>query len=109
MTTRAVIDRIGYFDEGYFWGFEDVDFCKRAHDAGLRVVYYPHRSVIHAIGASARTVPTRALIARHKGMWRYYKHHLASNFIFDAAVLLGITARCCALALSAQLKRLGDS
>jgi N-acetylglucosaminyl-diphospho-decaprenol L-rhamnosyltransferase len=106
MTTRAVIDRIGYFDEGYFWGFEDVDFCKRAHDAGLRVVYYPHTSVIHAIGASARTVPTRALIARHKGMWRYYKHHLCSNVLLDAAVLLGIAIRCGFFVLSSQLKRM---
>ena len=94
MTTRAVLSQIGRFDEGYFWGFEDVDFCKRVHRAGLRVVYYPQTSVVHAIGASARTVPAKALIARHKGMWRYYRSHLASNFVIDSVIFAGIWARC---------------
>jgi GT2 family glycosyltransferase len=94
LTTRAVLDRIGYLDEGYFWGFEDVDFCQRVHRAGLRVVYYPETSVIHAIGASAHTVPTRALIARHQGMWRYYRRYLASNVLIDSMIFAGIWARC---------------
>jgi GT2 family glycosyltransferase len=94
MTTRSTLDRIGYFDEGYFWGFEDVDFCQRVHRAGLRVVYYPNACVIHEIGVSARTVPAKALIARHKGMWRYYSHHLASNPVVNALVYTGIWARC---------------
>jgi GT2 family glycosyltransferase len=105
MTTRAVIDRIGPLDEGYFWGFEDVDFCQRVHRAGLRVVYYPHTSIIHAIGASARTVPTKALVARHKGMWRYYKRYLASNRLMDALVYAGIWARCSVQVVSSSVRR----
>jgi GT2 family glycosyltransferase len=105
MTTRAAIDRVGYFDEGYFWGFEDVDFCQRLHRAGLRVVYYPHTSVVHVIGASARSVPTKAIVARHRGMWRYYKRWLASNPALDAVVYAGIWARCGLQAGMSWLKR----
>lgn len=94
LTTRRVLDTVGYFDEAYFWGFEDVDFCQRLHRAGLRVVYYPLTSVIHAIGASARTVPTRAIIARHRGMWRYYHRWLATNIVVDALVFAGVWGRC---------------
>jgi GT2 family glycosyltransferase len=105
MTTRAVLDRLGDLDEGYFWGFEDVDFCQRVHRAGLRVVYFPLASVVHAIGASASSVPTRALVARHKGMWRYYKRYLASNPVIDGVVFLGVWGRCGVQVAASWLKR----
>lgn len=105
LTTRTVIDRIGPLDEGFFWGFEDVDFCKRVHEAGMRVVYYPDTSVVHVIGASARSVPTKALVARHKGMWRYYRRHLAGNRIVDALVYAGIWARCGMQVLGSVVRR----
>jgi GT2 family glycosyltransferase len=105
MTSRAALDRVGPFDEGFFWGFEDVDYCQRLHRAGLRVVYYPHTPVTHAIGISARTVPARALIARHHGMWRYYKSYLAANPLLDGLVFAGIWARCAIQVAASHLKR----
>lgn len=105
LTTRQVLDRVGPLDEGYFWGFEDVDFCQRVHKAGLRVVYYPQTSVIHVIGASAKTVPTKALVARHKGMWRYYKAHVSSNHLVDALVAAGIAGRCAFQVSASSLRR----
>jgi GT2 family glycosyltransferase len=105
LTTRAVLERVGDFDEGYFWGFEDVDFCQRLHGAGLRVVYFPETNVRHQIGASARTVPSRALIARHRGMWRYYRRYLSRGWLVDAAVFLGICVRCGFQLTAASLKR----
>lgn len=35
----SVFERLGGFDEGYRNGHEDIDFCLRAREAGLRVVY----------------------------------------------------------------------
>jgi GT2 family glycosyltransferase len=106
MTSRAALDRVGYLDSGYFWGFEDVDFCQRLHRAGLRVVYFPDSSVIHAIGVSARSVPAKALIARHRGMWRYYRSYLRSWPPVDAAVFAGIWLRCASLLAASAIKRL---
>jgi GT2 family glycosyltransferase len=37
LVTRATIDRVGWFDEEYFFGFEDVDYCLRARRAGIGV------------------------------------------------------------------------
>jgi GT2 family glycosyltransferase len=105
LTTRATIGRIRAWDEGYFWGFEDVDFCQRVHRAGMRVVYFPKTKVAHAIGASARTVPAKALIARHRGMWRYYRAYLARLAPLDAAVFAGIWARCGVMLASGWLRR----
>lgn len=105
LTTRATLDRIGAFDEGYFWGFEDVDFCQRVHRAAMRVVYYPETSVMHEIGASARTVPTKALIARHRGMWRYYRGYLSRWPPVDGAVFAGIWLRCGLMLASGAIRR----
>jgi GT2 family glycosyltransferase len=106
MTTRAVLNRVGYFDEGYFWGFEDVDLCQRLHRAGLRVVYYPHTSVVHAIGASARTVPLKAIVARHRGMWRYYRRYLSRGWLLDSLVACGVAGRCALQVAAGWLRRL---
>ena len=105
LTARATLDRVGAFDEGYFWGFEDVDFCQRVHRAGLRVVYFPGAPVTHEIGASARTVAARALIARHKGMWRYYRTYVSRWLPVDVAVYAGIWFRCGLSLIAGALRR----
>jgi GT2 family glycosyltransferase len=71
----------------------------------MRVVYFPKTKVAHAIGASARTVPAKALIARHRGMWRYYRAYLARLAPLDAAVFAGIWARCGVMLASGWLRR----
>jgi GT2 family glycosyltransferase len=37
LLSRAALERVGPFDEGYFFGFEDVDWCLRARAAGFGV------------------------------------------------------------------------
>ncbi|HXH22586.1 MAG TPA: glycosyltransferase family 2 protein [Dehalococcoidia bacterium] len=105
VTTRATLKNVGSFDEGYFWGFEDVDFCQRVHRAGLKVIYFPQTKVTHEIGASARTVPSKALIARHRGMWRYYRAYLARSAPLDVLVFAGIWLRCALMLATGWLRR----
>jgi GT2 family glycosyltransferase len=93
MCPRAVFDRIGGWDAGFFMFSEDVDFCKRVHDAGLRVVYVPDAVVYHAIGVSKRA-PAQIVIERHKSMWRYYRKHMRGNVVQDVMTAAGISARC---------------
>ena len=100
MFSRALYDRLGGWDAGYFMFNEDVDFCRRAHDAGYRVVYEPAVSVYHSIGVSQST-SSRLVVERHRSMWRYYRKHLRSNAARDAVTAIGIAARC-ALVLAAN-------
>ncbi len=44
---RAAIDRIGLLDERYPMAYEDVDWCLRAWQAGMRVLYFPGACLIH--------------------------------------------------------------
>jgi GT2 family glycosyltransferase/glycosyltransferase involved in cell wall biosynthesis len=44
---RETIERIGGFDERYAMAYEDVDWCLRAWQAGIRVLYFPSAQLIH--------------------------------------------------------------
>jgi GT2 family glycosyltransferase len=44
---RELIERVGLFDERYGMAYEDVDWCLRAWQAGLRVIYFPAAQLIH--------------------------------------------------------------
>jgi ADP-heptose:LPS heptosyltransferase/GT2 family glycosyltransferase len=47
LTRRAVFDALGGFDEAHEVINNDLDFCLRAHAAGLLTVYTPHATLIH--------------------------------------------------------------
>lgn len=47
---KEVFASVGYMDEGFFMYFEDVDFCRRARQAGWRIAYAPQASVVHHRG-----------------------------------------------------------
>jgi GT2 family glycosyltransferase/glycosyltransferase involved in cell wall biosynthesis len=44
---RETIEQIGAFDERYAMAYEDVDWCLRAWQAGLRVLYFPSAQLVH--------------------------------------------------------------
>jgi GT2 family glycosyltransferase/glycosyltransferase involved in cell wall biosynthesis len=44
---RVAIERIGLLDERYPMAYEDVDWCLRAWQAGMRVMYFPGASLYH--------------------------------------------------------------
>ena len=69
MVRRAVVDQIGLMDEGYFMYFEDQDYCRRARNAGWKVVNWPEAVVVHLQGGSG---PVRALSSALKRRPRYY-------------------------------------
>ena len=50
---KNVLDKIGMLDETMFW-IEDVEFCYRAYQAKLKLLYYPEALILHHIGQSAK-------------------------------------------------------
>ncbi len=57
MIRREIWRQLGGFDESFYplW-FEDVDFCKRLHDAGFTARYVPEAVAIHSGAHSIRTL-----------------------------------------------------
>jgi N-acetylglucosaminyl-diphospho-decaprenol L-rhamnosyltransferase len=55
LVRKELIDQIGLFDPRYFLYFEEVDHCFAAKKAGWDVVFYPHTTVVHIGGESAKS------------------------------------------------------
>lgn len=53
---REMVEQIGLFDPRFFLYYEEVDHCFAAKAANWKVVYYPHVSVVHIGGESAKSI-----------------------------------------------------
>lgn len=70
---RDLIRSVGLLDDGYFLYFEDVDYCRRARDAGWCVMVWPPARVIHLNGWSQAPSEEGAGSAYwHASRARYY-------------------------------------
>ena len=74
---RELFQKIGFLDERYFIWFEEVDYCKMAHDAGWKIRSYGDVQITHHKGHTFGKIATR-----RKQKWirtslrKYmYKHH----------------------------------
>jgi len=70
MVRRDVFERLGRFDEAHDVINNDLDFCLRAHRAGLRTVYTPHATLIHHELSSRDHLPDDFDTTRFVGEWR---------------------------------------
>ena len=53
MMPMSLFNKIGGWDESYFFYGEDIDLCFRIHQAGKKIIYYPKVTVLHYKGASS--------------------------------------------------------
>ena len=61
---RELAQRLGGFDERFFFGGEDMDLCRRVREAGYQVLVVPEVRVTHIGGASVAKGDTA--VARHR-------------------------------------------
>lgn len=66
LTERSVFAKVGLLDCGYPLYAEDMDWCYRASQAGVRVVYDPSIELTHLGGASAQERWARGAGLRRK-------------------------------------------
>jgi len=96
MARRAMLDRIGGFDERFFMYSEDVDLCRRAADAGWKVYYLSEAEVVHAgAAASARSAPLFASLMQWTSRARLIRKYQgrAGELRYRAALFAGALAR----------------
>ena len=55
LTTKSVFEKIGGFDESYFFYVEEVDFCYSLKKIGLKAIFYPFISIVHLRGESSKS------------------------------------------------------
>jgi GT2 family glycosyltransferase len=97
LVPREVFERLGGLDEQFFpaW-FEDVDFCRRLHDAGVPVLYEARAQITHIGGVSLASLD-RAEFRRfwYRNLRRYArKHHgFMTNAVLRALLVTGMLLR----------------
>src|SRR5271163_1077991 len=75
MIRRETLDDVGLLDEGLFMYGDDVDWCRRARNAGWQVVFYPDARAIHDRGKTTAPYPVRFAVAQQRSVLQYWKKH----------------------------------
>jgi N-acetylglucosaminyl-diphospho-decaprenol L-rhamnosyltransferase len=73
LTRREVYTQIGGLDEGYVMYSEEMDWCKRAKDAGWCVMYFGKADIVHHGGKSSEQVTARKHIYFQESKLRYFR------------------------------------
>lgn len=91
---RVVFESLGGFDETFFLHCEDMDLCRRARDAGYRVILAGDVRVLHGKGVSSRRRPVFVSRHKHRSMYLWFRRHdpMAKNPLLRVAVFVGIWA-----------------
>lgn len=77
LVRRETIEQVGLLDERFFIYSEDVDWCRRIHQGGWDVMFYPHAEAIHYGGSSAAVERLRFGIEQLKANLQYWRKHYA--------------------------------
>lgn len=72
---RETLDMVGLLDEKYFFWFEEVDYCRRAKDVGLKVIYTPEPAIIHHGAGSFRQLDWQKQIIWNHSLQHYFWLH----------------------------------
>lgn len=75
LTRPAVLRDVGLFDEAYFMYAEEVDWCRRIHQAGWAIWQVPAAHVTHVGGAATSQFRGRMLVALYRSRLHYFALH----------------------------------
>lgn len=96
---REVLESVDLLDEKFWVWFEEVDFCRRAMDAGWHIIYTPAGEVVHHQAASfSQWIGLKRTLPFLQSGLRYARKHLSVFSwlllvaLWPAAVLVAIPA-----------------
>lgn len=95
MIQKKDLDKVGLFDEDFFFYGEDLDLCWRFKVAGYKIIYTPITKIFHYKGAASGMQSTsqhitkaskeskkRALLESVHSMELFYKKHYQDKYPF---------------------------
>jgi N-acetylglucosaminyl-diphospho-decaprenol L-rhamnosyltransferase len=88
MARREVYEKIGGLDTGYVMFFEELDWCKRAADAGFKTVYLGAARIVHHGGKSTDQIGARKHIYYNESKLRYFRKVYGRGFAWVLRVFL---------------------
>ena len=73
---REAMKEVGLMDDAFFMYSEDVDWCKRFHNEGWKVVFNPEAKAIHYGGGSMENTSLWSTVQQERALMQYWsKHH----------------------------------
>ena len=109
MIRRETFDEVGLLDEGLFMYGDDVDWCRRAWNAGWQVVFYPGGQAIHDRGKTTAPYPVRFAVAQQRSVLHYWtKHHSFWGVLGIRSIMLFHHLLRYTLAVLSGLSRSGE-
>ena len=72
---RSALRRLGPLDESFFLMYEDVDWCKRAADAGYRLMFWADEHIVHLGGQAWKQEPVIVFANAHLSALTYFQKH----------------------------------
>jgi GT2 family glycosyltransferase len=96
MIRTDLLRRLGGFDEGYPFYWEDVDLCRRAREAGAGVAWVPDGpAVVHEGGSSVAVAGGPPRLSFAQGLLRYQAKHLGpwSSAVYRGVFVVGLVVR----------------
>ena len=87
---RSILPRLGLLDEEYFFFFEEIEWCHRAHQLGAEIYYLPKASALHGHGQTANRFrgPSRVEYQRSKLIFFRKTRRSAAYLLVSAIVVL---------------------
>jgi GT2 family glycosyltransferase len=87
---REALDSVGLLDENLFMYGDDVDWCRRARNAGWQMTFYPGGQAIHDRGKTTAPYPVRFAVAQQRSVLYYWtKHHSFWGVLGIRAIMTG--------------------
>lgn len=68
---KSVLDRVGLFDEGFFYLYEDIDLCFRVRKSGFKILYDPRAVVTHLLPRERKGVFHNRIGIHFRSIVRY--------------------------------------
>ena len=100
LVRRDAAEEIGWYDEDFFVYYDEVDFQKRLHDAGWRILYVPAAEAVHNQQISTDRTAGARRVVEFQRMYDLYlrKHHSTPTRLVVRALTAWKYARRAAVA-----------
>lgn len=75
LVKREVFDRVGLYDERFFFTYEELDLCYRIMEAGYRVVINPKAKIWHVGRGTSRSLFFKSQYYAYSGRLKFAMKH----------------------------------
>lgn len=91
---RKVVEKVGMLDENIFMYGEEMEYCRRARDAGFKIRYYHEPSIIH-FGMGSAESGEGAIVGEYRALRYFFQKYEDEwqNFILKIIIKISICLR----------------